>query len=222
MHAAGFTLEGTYTPTQLFAGDYPVISRKITLAASLGALVAGTLLGKITVGALTAVGAAGTPAPAGATITASPTAAAGTQVGVHTFQCIVGGATTASKWRHTGPTGEVLGVATGNTEYVGTGAGGLTLTITDSGTDPAVGETQIVTVSAAAGAGTYKTSLLAATDGSQTPVAVLAEDITVGDAAVETIAHFTGHFRSAALTFGTGHTAANTTAGLRAIGIHLD
>lgn len=222
MHASGFTTEGTFTPAQIFAGDFPVISRKVTLLASSGTLVAGTLLGKISVGALTASGAAGTPAPAAATISATPAAAAGTQVGVHTFQCIVGGSATASKWRHFGPTGEVLGVATGNTEYVGTGAGGLTLTITDAGTDPVVGETFAVTVSAAAGSGKYKKSLAAATDGSQVPVAILAEDVTVGDADVQDMAHFTGHFRSAGLTFGTGHTAASTTDALRALGIHLD
>lgn len=222
MHASGFTTEGTFTPAQIFAGDFPVISRKVTLLASSGALVAGTLLGKISVGALTASGAAGTPAPAAATISATPTAAAGTQVGVHTFQCIVGGSATASKWRHLGPTGEVLGVATGNTEYVGTGAGGLTLTITDAGTDPVVGETFAVTVSAAAGSGKYKKSLAAATDGSQVPVAILAEDVTVGDADVQDMAYFTGHFRSAGLTFGTGHTAASTTDALRALGIHLE
>lgn len=224
MHAAGLTAEGTYTPVQLFASEsgLPAITRKVTIPANAGALVAGTVLGKITVGTLTASGAAGTPAPAAATITASPTVAAGTQVGVHTFQCIVGGSTTSSKWRHFGPTGEVLGVATGNTEYVGSGAGGLTLTITDAGTAPVVGETFAVTVTAATGNGKYKTSLAAATDGSQTPRAILAHDITVGASDTEAMAYFTGHFRSAALTFGTGHTAASTTDGLRTLGIHLD
>lgn len=224
MHASGFNTEGAYTPVNLFASDNggPPIARKVTLLASIGALTAGTLLGKIAVGALTAVGAAGVPAPVAATITASPVAAAGTQVGVHTFECIVGGATTTSKWRHIGPTGEVLGVATGNTEYVGAGAGGLTLTITDAGTDPVAGETFTVTVTAAAGSGSYKKSLAAATDGSQTPVAVLAEDITVGGSDTESVAYVTGHFRSAALTFGAGHTAASTRDGLRALGIHLD
>lgn len=224
MRAAGFTAEGTHTPVNLFASDAggPPIARKVTLLAGIGALVAGTLLGKITVGALTASGAAGTPAPAAATITSTPTAAAGTQVGVHIFQCIVGGSATASKWRHIGPTGEVLGVATGNTEYVGTGAGGLTLTITDAGTDPVVGETFAVTVTAAAGSGKYKTSLAAATDGSQTPVAVLAENITVSGEDAEAISYESGHFRSAALTFGAGHTAASTASALRALGIHLD
>lgn len=224
MHAAGFTTEGTFTPTELFASEagYPAITRKVTIPANAGTLAAGTVLGKISVGALTAAGAAGTPAPVGATITSTPTAAAGTQAGVHIFQCIQGGAATASKWRHIGPTGEVLGVATGNTEYVGTGAGALTLTITDAGTDPVVGETFAVTVTAAAGSGKYKTSLAAGTDGSQTPRAILAHDVTVGASDVEVMAYFTGHYRSAALTFGTGHTAASTTDGLRLLGIHLD
>lgn len=224
LHAGGINDEGTFDPAQLFASEHgwPPVARKVVIPAGAGTLAAGTVLGKVTIGALTAAGAAGTPAPVGATITSTPTAAAGTQPGVHIFQCIVGGAGTASKWRHIGPTGEVLGVATGNTEYVGTGAGALTLTITDAGTDPGVGETFAVTVTAAAGSGKFKTSLAAAKDGSQTPTAILAHPVTAGGADVEAMAYFTGHYRSAALTFGTGHTAASTTDGLHVLRIHLD
>lgn len=122
MHAAGFTAEGTFTPVQLFASEsgLPAITRKVTIPANAGALVAGTVLGKITVG------------------------------------------------------------------------------------------------------GKFVKSLSASSDGSQTPRAILAHDITVGASDTEVMAYFTGHFRSAALTFGAGHTAASTTDGLRSLGIHLD
>jgi hypothetical protein len=92
---------------------------------------------------LTAVGAAGVPAPVAATITAAPAAVAPAQVGVYTVTAIVGGATTTSRWRVTAPDGSVVGTAIGNTEFVG---GGLTFTITDAGTDPVVGETFTITV----------------------------------------------------------------------------
>jgi hypothetical protein len=183
-----------------------------------GNLLRGALLGKITVGALTAVGAASTPAPAAATITAEPTAAAGTAVGVHRFECQIGGSATASKWAHYGPDGAFIGTASGNTAYTG---GGLTLTITDAGTDPVAGEAFIVTVTAAAGTGKYVLSLAAATDGSQTPVAILAEDANATSGDVTTVAYLTGEFNIAAITFGTGHTAASVKEGLANRGIFL-
>lgn len=145
---------------------------QVTLAASQGDLVAGTVLGKITVGAKTAVGAAGTPAPAAATITAGPTAGAAAKAGVHTFTCLIGGSATASKWEHRDPEGEFVGTATGNTAYTGGGLSGLT--ITDSGTDPVAGEQFTVTVSMAAAAGTYAVYDNTATNGTEVADAILA------------------------------------------------
>lgn len=92
-----------------------------------------------------AVGAAGVPAPAGATISAAPVVGAGAKLGVYRIVCILGGATTASRWLVEDPDGNEVGIASGNTEFVG---GGLTFTITDSGADPVVGEAFIVTVAA--------------------------------------------------------------------------
>lgn len=90
-----------------------------------------------------AAGAAGVPAPAGATITAAPTVGAGAKEGVYTVTAFVGGAGTASKWNVEDPDGINVGVATGATAFTG---GGLTFTIADAGTDPAIGEQLIVTV----------------------------------------------------------------------------
>jgi hypothetical protein len=101
----------------------------------------------------TAAGAAGVPAPAAATITAAPTADQSTKLGVHRFECIVGGATTTSKWRHTDPDGDFVGIATGNTAYAGGGLSGLT--ITDAGTDPTAGEAFSVTVTATSDLGDF-------------------------------------------------------------------
>lgn len=92
---------------------------------------------------LSAVSSNGVPAPAGATITANPTAVAPAQVGVYTARAVVGGAGTASRWEITAPNGQIIGTALGNTQFVG---GGLTFTITDSGTDPVAGEAFNITV----------------------------------------------------------------------------
>lgn len=93
--------------------------------------------------AATATGANGTPAPAGATI-GTLSAAAGAKAGVYTAVCILGGATTASKWRVEDPNGHYVGTATGNTAFTSTD--GVTFTITDSGTDPVAGEAFDITV----------------------------------------------------------------------------
>lgn len=91
---------------------------------------------------LEAASANGATAPAGATITAAPAVGAGAKPGVYHLTCITAGAT--GKWIVEDPDGIEIGLATTGTEFVG---GGLTFTITDSGTDPAIGEQFIITVS---------------------------------------------------------------------------
>lgn len=144
-------------------------------------LASGHVVGKITIGAKTAVGAADIPAPAAATITAAPAATAAAKAGVHRFVCVVGGATTTSKWRHIDPDGEIVGYATGDTEYVG---GGLTLTITDAGTDPVAGETFKVTVSEAAASEEIVEYDPTNTDGSGSVYGVLREAVDASDGAL--------------------------------------
>lgn len=66
-----------------------------------------------------------------------------------------------------------------------------------------------------------KLSASAASDGSQTPYAVLADDIPPGAAECEAMVYLAGEFPAAKLTFGAGHTAASAKAGLRQRGIYL-
>jgi len=166
-----FQTEGVHAGEHLVSEANGWRSREAATIASGADLSAATVLGKITIGAKTAVGAAGTPAPAGATITAAPTADATTKVGVHIFRCIVGGAGTASKWEHTDPDGEVVGVATAGSVYTGGGLGGLT--ITDTAADPTAGEAFNVTVSMAAASGKYVQYDQDGTDGRQHAAGVL-------------------------------------------------
>jgi len=184
----------TLTENLPHAGGYLIaegngdISRKaITIKSGSGVVLPGTVLGQETIGAKSAAGAAGVPAPAAATITASPTAAIGTKVGVHTFRCIVGGGGTASKWAHEDPDGEQVGVATGNTAYSGGGLSGLT--ITDASTDPVVGETFTVTVTEAEPSGKYVPYDQDGTNGSQFAKGILYDEVDATSADAEGVMH---------------------------------
>ncbi len=164
------------------------ISRKaITILSGSGVLRPGTVLGQVSEGAKTAVGAAGTPAPAAATITANPTAAITTKPGVHIFRSVQPGAGTASKWAHIDPDGVQVGVATGNTAYAGGGLSGLT--ITDAGTDPVVGETFEVTVTEAAASEKYVPYDQDGTNGSQIFAGILREEVDATSADQAAVAH---------------------------------
>jgi hypothetical protein len=69
--------------------------------------------------------------------------------------------------------------------------------------------------------GKYILSLAAAGDGSQTPVAIAADNVNASAGDALTGVYETGEFNEAAVIFGTGHTAASTRAALTARGIHL-
>ncbi|MCK5614110.1 head decoration protein [Candidatus Pacearchaeota archaeon] len=69
--------------------------------------------------------------------------------------------------------------------------------------------------------GKWNLSLLAAVDGSQVPRAILAKDTDATSADVETASYETGEYNQNGLTFGTGHTVANTKDALRDLNIHL-
>jgi len=69
--------------------------------------------------------------------------------------------------------------------------------------------------------GEYRLSASAATDGSQTPDAVLAEDVDASGGATPGLAYIRGDFIAEALTLGAGHTADGIREGLRGKGIFL-
>lgn len=96
--------------------------------------------------ALTATSSNGSTAPAGATITANPTTTKQTKVGVYRLVVETAGAT--GKWGVYDPNGVRVGQATTGTPAT---IDGLGFTITDSGTDPALGEELLITVAGAGG-----------------------------------------------------------------------
>jgi hypothetical protein len=114
-----------------------------------------------------------------------------------------------------GPDGREVGNGVAGTAF----AGEINFTIADGATDFVSGDTFNIDVSAL----TYKylLSAIAATDGSQYPEAILAEDAdaTAGD--VEALVYENGEYNVTQLVFGTGHTAATTRDVLRQKGIVL-
>ncbi len=69
--------------------------------------------------------------------------------------------------------------------------------------------------------GKYQTALAAASDGSQTPRLILAEDVDATSADVAAKAYWSGDFDSTKLTFGTGITAAAFEAALDTAGLPI-
>lgn len=100
-----------------------------------GVVVGGTF-------AATAVGAADAGNAGQGTITAAPTVAAGAKQGVYKVVHTSGGAATAS-FNVYDPDGLFVGNGATGTEFVG---GGLTFTVGDGGTDPAIGDSYTITV----------------------------------------------------------------------------
>lgn len=88
-----------------------------------------------------------------------------------------------------------------------------------------IGESADLTAGAVLGritaSGKYILSASAASDGSQTPVAILTTDAAVDAADAEAIILLTGEVDGAKLNFGAGHTAASVEAAFRAAGRSL-
>jgi len=68
--------------------------------------------------------------------------------------------------------------------------------------------------------GKYKTSASAATDGSEKPSAILAEDLVLA-ADADAMVYISGDFNQNAMTFGAGHTPASVREALRDLNIYL-
>jgi len=192
----------SYQPGGLIAGDYPQMKRNVTLLSGENRS-RGAVLGEITVGAATSAAKSGGNTGTGTfTLDGSTPVLAGAKVGVYTVRCTAA-ASNSGTFRVEDPDGFVLGdVAVGATF-----SDDIKFVIADGGTDFIVGDGFDVTV--AAGSGKYKLSVATATDGSQVPVAVLAEAADATDADMVVPVLTSGQFAADMLTFGSGHTAAS-------------
>lgn len=211
MSRATFT-QTSLTNDTLIAGEADdLVSRKVTVLSGENR-TRGAVLGK-KVTAATVVGAADSGNTGGSGTIGSLSAGTGAQVGVYRAVCIEPAAN-AGTFAVYDPSGIEIGKATVAVAFTGQ----VNFTIADA-TDFVAGDAFSITVSAATEK--YLLSLLAATDGSQRPDAVLAVDCDASAADAEALVYVRGTFAESALTFGTGHTADSVREGLRRKGITL-
>lgn len=182
----------TYTPDRLHAGNYPRQTKKITVLTGRN-LARGTVLGRVTLGAVT-TGFAGT---GNGTITMDATTPilANAQAGAYKAICITA-STDAATFRVFDPKGNALG----DVALAATFANQIKFVIADGSTDFTVGATFTITI--AAGSLKAKKVDSTALDGSQYPYAVLVDDVDATSADKDGICELTGEFNEAALIFG--------------------
>lgn len=162
------------------------LSREVlTIASGAGKLQAGTVLGKISLGAATsAAKSGGNAANTGAlTLDAVTPVLANAKVGVYTVRCITA-ASNGGIFRVEDPDGFVLG----DVAVAATFADGVKFSIADGSQDFIVGEGFDITV--AAGSGEYVASpnaFTAAKPGAENACAILAYPVDATDADVEAV-----------------------------------
>lgn len=209
---ATFANEGTYTPEQLLAGDFPRIERKVAIATFTGTLAVGSALGRVAGTISAPVAFAGNVG--NGTFAATPTAAAGIKEGDYKLVIVEPGTNVGTFVLHD-PDGLVAGIGVVASAF----AAPLAFTLQDGSTDFAAGDG--FTISVAKGTD-YNLSLSAAADGSHLIQAILSHEVVDdGTGGQEAIVYETGHFNEEGLVLGTGHTIASVRERLKLLGIHL-
>lgn len=177
----------TLPANDIFAGDFPVVTQAVTLAANAGALPRGQVLGIQLTGAVAAkVSGDGDGNVAAATVTLGREAMAG----VYTLTCTAE-SSNAGTFKVQAPSGQRLADLTVASAYSSTH---ISLTVPDGAADWAEGDVISVTVTGKANA--YDPT---ATDGLEKAALILADAITVGTSDVAAIAYRTGGFARAQL-----------------------
>lgn len=195
-----------YIPDQLIVDAKNLVSQPIVLGA--GTLQRGTVLGQQTSNPIQAAAAAGNTG--NGTI---GTLSVGASPDVGTYTAI---ATDATHFAVSDPEGNALGTATAGTAFT---SAEINFTITAGGTAFVAGDSFNITVSDAVG--TYIECVKTAVDGSQTPVAVLADYADASGGPVTTGAYVMGEFNGNALTFDASWTLATLTAAARTNGLFI-
>ncbi len=201
----------TFTPDRLHAGNFPRVTKKITVLTGSN-LARGTVLGKVLLGAVTQ-GFAGTGNGV-LTMDVTTPILANAQAGAYKAICITA-STDAATFRVFDPKGNALG----DVALAGTFANQIKFVIADGATDFTVGATFTITV--AAGSGKMKIVNSANVDGSQYPYAVLVDDVDATSADKEGVCELTGEFNEDSLIFGGSDTKTTHAAALEAKHIFL-
>jgi hypothetical protein len=156
----------------------------LTIASGAGKLDAGTILGKLSIGAATTAAKSGGNTGNGTiTMDASTPLLTGVKAGVYTVRCIAA-ATNSGTFRVEDPDGDVLG----DVAVAATFADDVKFVIADGSTDFIVGDGFDITV--AAGSGKYIPSLNAITAGkvgAETAIAILGYPVDATSADVDAV-----------------------------------
>lgn len=205
----------TFDPTSLFAGEPPVRHRAVTIAGFQNAigskLKRGTLLGRSSVGdAVTSVKASGANTGNGtiAMDGTTPVLAAGLN-GTYKVRM-----TAATAFTVTDPTGATVGTGATGTPF----SNEIKFTVTVGGVAFVAGDGFDIAINAE---DTYLVSVKTATDGSQTPSAILAADTDTSAGAINSPAYFEGEFAGEMMTIDASWTIATVQAALRQSGSAL-
>lgn len=195
----------TFVPDQLIAGNLKIVSQQVQIMA--GTLKRGTVIGaqtnnsvNTTVGTNTGTGTIGT-----ISIGTTPT-----------FGAFVLTATGATTFTVVDPEGATLPNATVGTAYVNAE---INFTITAGGTAFVAGDKFTLTVIQATG--NYIKSVKTASDGSQNPVAILAQDTDASVNPQTAGAYLLGEFNQNAISFDASWTLPQLQAAMRAYGLFL-
>jgi hypothetical protein len=201
---------GTFTPDKLISGTrVKPVTKKVTVLSGQN-LLRGTVIGLVTLGALSETHAGNTGTGAMSALTAGKK----TVPGVYTVKLdkVVAN---AGDFTVIAPDGSVVGIAHVGVAFV---SDHLNFTIADA-TDFILGDTFLVTV--ATGTGKAKIVNSANVDGSARPEGVLLEDCDASAGDLGSGYAVTGEYNEDALIFGGSDTKETHRAALRDMGIHL-
>ena len=199
-------VQDAYIPDQLIAGQQPIVTQPIILKS--GTLARGAVLGALSPQGIVAVATVGNT---GNGTVGSLSRTTGSKEGNYILTAV-----DATHFTVVDPEGVAQSNLTVGSAY---SVSGLNLTITAGGAAFVAGDS--FTLESFDATGQYILSVSSASDGSQTPVAVLVDAADASAGPVTTGAYLTGEFNSRALIYDTSWTVATLRAALRPSGIFV-
>jgi hypothetical protein len=207
--SAPFGVATLYNPDQLIAGDLKLVTQGSATITGNAALPRGTVMGKITVGAVAFAAKAGGNTGNGTLSALS--AGTRTIAGVYTVRML-----SATTFNVVDPYGEPLPAGAALGAYANAG---INFTIAAGGTAFVAGDGFDITV--AAGSASYRKAVATAVDGSQVPAAILADDSDPSGGDVNGGVYLTGEFNQNKIAYDNSFTLAALRDLLRVWNIHL-
>lgn len=201
------TRSDAFIPDQLIASNAPLVVTDTIIIGAGQPLKRGAILGRQSQKSVAGVAAAGNTG--NGTVVVSLGSAA--EVGAYTLT-----ATSATEFTLKDPTGDAVGTVTAGTAFT---SNQLVLTVTAGATAFVAGDVFTLTVTAASGH--YVLSVRTATDGSQNPSAVLADNVDASAGAIAGAGYFQASVNASRITFDDSWTVDDLKAALRGVGLFI-